>query len=158
MRIRITGKGLKKYQKAGPVTASGQPVVYNKVTLRPGQSYTDPQTGKITTYEQALKKINDIENENVRTQASLDADYNVDEFNLDEQLSDTESDEQSSEQIVQKNLDSINLDYKIFTTQYDEVTKAEKLENEELCSKAFTHRAKMNSLAAKGSWSSQEEV
>jgi fructose-bisphosphate aldolase class I len=33
-----------------------------------------------------------------------------------------------------------------------------KLKNEELCSKAFTHRAKMNSLAAKGSWSSQEEV
>ena len=73
MRIRITGKGLKKYQNAGPVTASGQPVMYNKVMLRPGQSYTDPQTGKITTYEQALKKINDIENENVRTQASLDA-------------------------------------------------------------------------------------
>ena len=65
----------------------------------------------------------------LETQASLDADYNVDEFNLDEQLSDTESDEQSSEQIVQKNLDNINLDYKIFTTQYDEITKAEKLEN-----------------------------
>ena len=48
---------------------------------------------------------------------------------MDEQLSDTESDEQSSEQIVQKTLDNINLDYKIFTTQFDEVTKAEKLEN-----------------------------
>ena len=66
---------------------------------------------------------------NQEKQATLDADYNVDEFNLDEQLSDTESDEQSSDQIVQKNLDNINLDYKIFTTQYDEVTKAEKLEN-----------------------------
>ena len=32
-----------------------------------------------------------------------------------------------------------------------------KLENEELCSKAFTHRAKMNSLATKGNWSGQEE-
>ena len=79
MRIRITGKGLKKYQNAGPVTASGQPVMYNKVMLRPGQSYTDPQTGKITTYEQALKKINDIENENIRTQASLDALKNQDD-------------------------------------------------------------------------------
>ena len=72
---------------------------------------------------------NKDENNDQETQASLDADYNVDEFNLDEQLSDTESDEQSSEQIVQKNLDNINLDYKIFTTQYDEITKAEKLEN-----------------------------
>ena len=69
------------------------------------------------------------ENNDQATEASLDADYNVDEFNLDEQLSDTESDEQSSEQIVQKTLDNINLDYKIFTTQFDEVTKAEKLEN-----------------------------
>ncbi|MDB9926893.1 fructose-bisphosphate aldolase class I [Hyphomicrobiales bacterium] len=32
-----------------------------------------------------------------------------------------------------------------------------KLENEDLCSKAFTHRAKMNSLASEGSWSNQQE-
>ena len=80
---------------------------------------------------------NKDENNDQETQASLDADYNVDEFNLDEQLSDTESDEQSSEQIVQKNLDNINLDYKIFTTQYDEVTKAEKLENADEAAKDF---------------------
>ena len=74
---------------------------------------------------------NKDENDEQETQASLDADYNVDEFNFDEQLSDTESDEQNSEQIVQKNLNNINIDYKIFTTQYDEITKAEKLENAE---------------------------
>ena len=72
---------------------------------------------------------NKEENNDQETQATLDADYNVDEFNLDEQLSDDESDEQSSEQIVQKNIDNINLDYKIFTTQFDEITKAENLEN-----------------------------
>ena len=75
------------------------------------------------------KEDNKNENTDRETQASLDANYNVDEFNLDEQLSDTELDEQSSEQIVQKNIDNLNLDYKIFTTQYDEVTKAENLEN-----------------------------
>ena len=32
-----------------------------------------------------------------------------------------------------------------------------KLENEDLCSEAFTRRAKMNSLASKGSWSNQQE-
>ncbi len=63
------------------------------------------------------------------TRATLDTDNNFDEFSLDEQLSDTESDEQNSKQIIQKNIDNINLDYKIFTTQYDEVTKAENLEN-----------------------------
>ena len=74
------------------------------------------------------KENNKDENNDQETQATLDADDNVDEFNLDEQLSDTESDKQNSEQIVPKNLDNINLDYKIFTTQYDEITKAEKLE------------------------------
>ena len=70
----------------------------------------------------------DEKDENV-SEASLDADYSVDEFNFDEQLSDTESDEKSSEQVAQKKIDNINLDYKIFTTQFDEVIKAENLEN-----------------------------
>ncbi|MBD1139178.1 cobalamin biosynthesis protein CobT [Pelagibacterales bacterium SAG-MED46] len=78
---------------------------------------------------------NKDENNNQETQASLDADYNVDDFNLDEQLSDSDSNEQSSEQIVQKNIDNINLDYKIYTTQYDEITKAENLENTDETSK-----------------------
>ncbi len=70
----------------------------------------------------------DEKDENV-SEASLDADYSIDEFNFDEQLSDTESDEQSSEQVAQKKIDNVNLDYKIFTTQFDEVVKAENLEN-----------------------------
>ncbi len=70
----------------------------------------------------------DEKDENV-SEASLNADFSVDEFNFDEQLSDTESDEQSSEQVAQKKIDNINLDYKIFTTQFDEVVKAENLEN-----------------------------
>ena len=70
----------------------------------------------------------DEKDENV-SEASLDADYSVDEFNFDEQLSDTETDKQSSEQVAQKKIDNINLDYKIFTTQFDEVVKAENLEN-----------------------------
>ena len=75
------------------------------------------------------KEDNKDENNDQEAQATLDTDYNVDEFNLNEQLSDTESDEQNSEKIVQKNIDNINLDYKIFTTHYDEVAKAENLEN-----------------------------
>jgi cobaltochelatase CobT len=72
---------------------------------------------------------NKDENNEQETQATLDADYNIDDFNLDDQLSDCETDDQSSEQIIKKNIDNINLDYKIFTTQYDEITKAENLEN-----------------------------
>ena len=78
---------------------------------------------------------NKDENNDQETQATLDADYNIDEFNLDEQLPDVESDEQSSEQIIKKNIDNINLDYKIFTFQFDEIIKAENLENAEEASK-----------------------
>ena len=72
---------------------------------------------------------NKDENNEQETQATLDADYNIDEFNINEELQDIDSNEQSSEQIDKKNIDNINLDYKIFTTQYDEVIRAENLEN-----------------------------
>ena len=72
---------------------------------------------------------NKDENKDQETQATLDADYDVDEFNLDEQLSEIESEEQSTEQILKKNIDNLNLDYKIFTTQFDEIVKAENLED-----------------------------
>ena len=75
------------------------------------------------------------ENDEQEAQASLDVDYNVDEFNLDEQLLDSESNEQSLEQIIQKKIDNINLDYKVFTSQYDEIIKAENLENADEASK-----------------------
>ncbi len=78
---------------------------------------------------------NKNENNDQETEATLDADYSVDEFNLDEQLSDGEQDERNSEQIVQKNIDNINLDYKIFSSQYDEIIKAENLENVDETSK-----------------------
>ena len=71
------------------------------------------------------------ENKKQEAQASLDSDYSLDEFNIDEQLSDNESDEQNSEQIIKKNIDNINLEYKIFTNEYDEIVKAENLENAE---------------------------
>ncbi len=44
------------------------------------------------------------ENKDQEAQATLDADYNIDEFNLDEQLSELESEEQSTEQIWRVNL------------------------------------------------------
>ncbi len=70
------------------------------------------------------------QNKEEETEASLDADYNIDEFKMDEQLVDTDSEKESSEQVVQKKiLNNINLEYKIFTTEFDEVIKAENLEN-----------------------------
>ena len=70
------------------------------------------------------------QNKDEEAQASLDSDYDIDEYRLDEQLVDTDSDQQSNEQVIQKqNINDLNLEYKIFTSQFDEITKAENLEN-----------------------------
>jgi len=76
------------------------------------------------------------QNKEEETEASLDSDYDIDEYKLDEQLVDTDSDQQSNEQVIQKkNINDVHLDYKIFTNQFDEITKAENLENSEEASK-----------------------
>ena len=65
-------------------------------------------------------------------QNGLDSDYDFSEHKIDEQLLDTDSEKQSSEKIIQKmNYDVLNQDYKIFTNQYDEISKAENLEKKE---------------------------
>tara|TARA_B100001057_G_scaffold391988_1_gene400404 strand:+ start:1321 stop:3117 length:1797 start_codon:yes stop_codon:yes gene_type:complete len=70
------------------------------------------------------------ENRDQETEANLDSDYDIDEYKLDEQQVDTESDQQTSEQVIQKkNINNLNHDYKIFTTKFDEIVKAENLEN-----------------------------
>ena len=63
-----------------------------------------------------------------------DSEHDLNEFRMDEQLFDTDSDTQSSENIIQKKNSNIeNQDYHIFTNKFDEVAKAESLEtNEEI--------------------------
>ena len=76
------------------------------------------------------------QNKEEETEANLDTDYNIEEYKLDEQLVDTDSDQQSNEQVFQKkNTKNLNIEYKIFTNQFDEITKAENLENSEESSK-----------------------
>ena len=70
------------------------------------------------------------ENKDQEEEASLDSEYDIDEYKLDEHLADTDSDQQSAEQIIQKkNINDLSIEYKIYTTQFDEITKAENLEN-----------------------------
>ena len=65
-------------------------------------------------------------------QNGLDGDYDFDDYSINEQLVDTDSDEQSSESVIQKmSIDAINKNYNIYTTQFDEVAKAENLETDE---------------------------
>tara|TARA_Y100000590_G_scaffold305175_1_gene344209 strand:+ start:81 stop:1883 length:1803 start_codon:yes stop_codon:yes gene_type:complete len=65
-------------------------------------------------------------------QNGIDADYEFDELKMDEQLVDTDSDKQSPETVIQKlNKGISDKEYKIFTKEFDEISKAETLENSE---------------------------
>ena len=76
------------------------------------------------------------QNQQEDAEASLDADYDIDEYKLDDQLADNETEKQNQEQIIQKkSINEINLDYKIFTNQFDEIIKAEHLEDANEASK-----------------------
>ena len=77
--------------------------------------------------EQEQEKNRQDENEN-----GLDGDYDFDEHSMNEQLENTNSEEQSQENIIQKmNINSIDKKYSIYTSQFDEIAKAEKLETDE---------------------------
>ncbi len=71
-----------------------------------------------------------------QTEATMESDYDIDEYKLDEQLIDADSENLTNDQIIQKqNLENLDLEYKIFTNQFDEITKAENLENSDEASK-----------------------
>ena len=70
------------------------------------------------------------QNNKDETEASLDSDYDIDEYKLDEELMDTESSHQNEEQVMsKKNINDLDLEYKIFSNKFDEIVKAENLEN-----------------------------
>ena len=64
-----------------------------------------------------------------QTEDSLDSEYNIDDYKLDEELVDTVSEQESHNLNIQKKINENSIDYKIFTNQFDEITKAENLEN-----------------------------
>ena len=63
-------------------------------------------------------------------QNGIDSDYDLDKYEIDEQLIDTDSENQSSENVLQKiNTGIYDKDYKIYTNEFDEIAKAETLQN-----------------------------
>ena len=72
----------------------------------------------------------DDNNKQSDTQASLDVGFDISDQQMNEQLEDSESLKESTESILQKkNLNNVDQEYKIFTNEFDEVAKAEILED-----------------------------
>ena len=73
------------------------------------------------------------ENNKLETdQAGLDAEYDFDNQKIDESLLDIDSDSENGQKVIQKNINNINKSlYKVYTEEFDQVAKAEKLESSE---------------------------
>ena len=90
----------------------------------------DNQNNPSNEDQNSENEDNKDQNKQDETEVNLDSDYDISEYKLDEQLVDTDSDKKSDQQIIQKkSLNTIDLEYKIFTNEFDEVVKAENLEN-----------------------------
>ena len=65
-------------------------------------------------------------------QTGLDAEYDFDNQKIDESLLDTDSDSENGQKVIQKNINNMNKSlYKVYTEEFDQVAKAEKLESNE---------------------------
>ena len=74
----------------------------------------------------------DEENKQDDIQSSLNAGFDLNDKQIDEQLEDLESLKESTENVHQKaNINNIDHEYKTYTTEFDEITKAETLETTE---------------------------
>ena len=72
----------------------------------------------------------DKENKQDNKQSSLDTVFDLSDQQMDEQLEDSESIKESTESVLQKkNMNIIDQEYRIYTTEFDEIAKAETLEN-----------------------------
>ena len=70
------------------------------------------------------------ENKQDDSQTSLNAGFDLSDQQMEEQLEDSDSLKESTENVLQKtNINNIDQDYKIFTTEFDEIAKAEILED-----------------------------
>ena len=76
------------------------------------------------------KKADDSSMDDINTDITAESDLT--EFRMDDSFLDTDANENDTQIISQKlNVNKSNLEYKIFTTKFDEVSKAEDLEKEE---------------------------
>ncbi len=82
--------------------------------------------------EQDQSEEEQEKNKQDENQNRIDSYNDLNEYSMNEQLVDTDSEKQSSKNVIQKmNINTIDKNYNIFTNQFDEIVKAETLESVE---------------------------
>jgi cobaltochelatase CobT len=88
------------------------------------------QDNKLDNNDDDQSDVKEDENKQDETQASLDAGFDLSDQRIDEELKDSESLKDSTENVIKKNnLNNADQEYKVFTTEFDEIAKAENLED-----------------------------
>jgi len=88
------------------------------------------QDNKLDNNNDDQSDVKEDENKQDETQASLDAGFDLSDQRIDEELKDSESLKDSTENVIKKNnLNNADQEYKVFTTEFDEIAKAENLED-----------------------------
>ena len=86
--------------------------------------------------DQNQSKDEQQKNQEEDNQNGLEGDYDLNDSIINEQLVDTDSNKQSNEKVIQKMNNNIgDKEYNIYTTEFDEIAKAETLETNEEISK-----------------------
>ena len=77
-------------------------------------------------------EVNDSSESRSEDQLTAETEYDVNQFRMEEDTDQSKDSGESLERVTQKlNFNKKNIDYKIFTSKFDEIAKAENLENEE---------------------------
>ncbi len=94
------------------------------------ENQEDEKNNSSNDDQESSSEDKEDQNKDQETESSLDSDLNINDYELNDELIDTESIKENNEQIThKKNINDINLEYKIFTSYFDETIKAENLEN-----------------------------
>jgi len=94
------------------------------------------QDNNLENNDQNQSQDEQEKNKQDENQNGIDSDYDLDNYEIDEQLIDTDSENQSSENVIQKiNNNIYDKEYKIYTHEFDEIAKAETLQNADEISK-----------------------
>ena len=90
------------------------------------------QSNNDTSGDEENKDKQDSQDKVSEDQLSVETDYDVNQFRMEEDSEQSEESGESLERVTQKlNINKKNIEYKVFTSKFDEIAKAENLEKEE---------------------------
>ncbi len=90
------------------------------------------QSNNDTSGDEENNDKQDIQDKVSEDQLSVETDYDVNQFRMEEDSEQSEESGESLERVTQKlNINKKNIEYKVFTSKFDEIAKAENLEKEE---------------------------